>query len=260
MIVTWSIINNEEDYLKDIIEHHLPWVDAMYFLDTGSTDSSLDILKEYKSNKLYYEEYHTKYTPQYDVPWEQMTNPFPEVEVRNFAIKRCQEIFKPDWLIQLDGDEIFLPTLKPIIEKSSNGICITHSTINPVCELKHHNPERRGGYILYDPHARIWNSRHKIEYINNPNIKTGQFHCIPVFRSDAGHKGHIFNHPLNVITNSPIHFHLHWMYGKKLEMFYAKQGIIGRKEIAKGQPTNVFSNLVPQVFWDKREQWIQEIK
>jgi len=50
------------------------------------------------------------------------------------------------------------------------------------------------------------------------------------------------------------------MYGKKLQMFYAKQGITERKEIVKGQPINTFSNMVPQVFWDKREQWIQEIK
>ena len=88
-IVTWSIVNNEIDFIADVIDYHLLWVDAMYVLDTGSTDGTLEVLrhKAKDNSKLIVEEYHTKYHPEYEVPWEEMKNPFPEVDVRNFAIK-----------------------------------------------------------------------------------------------------------------------------------------------------------------------------
>ena len=155
MIITWTIINNEIDFIQDILDWHLPFVDGMYFLDTGSTDGTLEILNkaaEDHPNKVKVERYHISYTTEYEKDWEAMANPFPEVEVRNFALKRAEKLFKPTWFIQLDGDEIFLPHIAQIIKQNPNSAIISGSTINPVCPLSEHPLEQRKGNQFYDPH------------------------------------------------------------------------------------------------------------
>lgn len=254
-IVTWSIVNNEIDFIADVIDYHIRWLDAMYVLDTGSTDGTLDILKnkalQYGS-KIHIEEYHTKYIPEYNVPWEEMKNPFPEVDVRNYAIKRCKEIFKPDWLIQLDGDEIFLENVVDVIKKTnSRTVAINHSTINPVADLKTHRKEFRFGHHFYDPHSRIWNTKYNIEYIRNNNLKDKQFHCNP---SVAGWNKHLFETPGTIWVKDNFHFHLHWMYGKKVESFFKKKGI-GKSQMIDKIPMNEFSGFVPPVFIQRRKVW-----
>jgi hypothetical protein len=136
-LASWTIINNEIDFISDILEYHLPWLDKMYFLDTGSADGTLEFLKEQANlnSKIIVKEYHTKYIPQYEKKWEEMKNPFPEVEVRNFALEEVEKL-ECEWLIQLDGDEIFLDLTKNIIENNSFYSILGHSTINPVEDLK----------------------------------------------------------------------------------------------------------------------------
>lgn len=247
MIVTWSIVNNEMDYIKDVINHHIDFVDGMYILDTGSIDGTLEYLKSLNNSKIIVEEYFEKYTPQYNKAWEKMSNPFPEVEVRNYAINRAKEILKPEWLIQLDGDEIFLPEVIDII-RSTNLSIIGHSTINPMEKLENHSIERRQNHIVYDPHARIWKSDFDVKYIRNPELKGAQYHCIPSY--NGRHVYHCGN--IRFVSNN-IHFHLHWMYGKKVDLFFNKD----RKEIAKIQKQNKLSNLVPSIFWQRRKEWLK---
>src|SRR6188768_73791 len=127
-IITWSIINNEITFLPDLIDFHLSFVDQMYFLDTGSTDGSLQYLLERskQDTRIVVEVYHTRYSTRYDLDWLELD--FPEVEVRNYALEQVERL-KADWLIQLDGDEIYLPETKQIIEQSSAYSVIGHSTI-----------------------------------------------------------------------------------------------------------------------------------
>ncbi len=253
-IISWSIINNEIDYIKDIIDYHLSWIDMMYILDTGSTDGSLEYLKEYslKDNRLIIEEYPIKYVPQYDVEWEKMQNPFPEVTVRNFAIQRA-ELLNPDWLIQLDGDEVFLSKTKDVILNSKNHSCVGHSTINPVCKLEEHPLERRGGYSLHDPHVRIWKAKQGIKYINNPRFGSNQFHCIPVVGNSTKH---LFHNSLIRFIDDPLHFHLHWMYGKKVDFFFKNKNLT-KYQIVETQKLNKYSNLLPEIFWDRESEWLK---
>lgn len=256
-IVTWSIVNNEISFIQDIVDFHLPWVDAMYILDTGSTDGTLEYLKNVAliNDRLIVEEYPIKYTTQYEVNWDEMSDPFPEVVVRNFAINRAEWLASPEWLIQLDGDEVFLPETREIIEKNNKYTCIGHSTINPVASLEEHPNELRGGYNLYDPHVRIWKANKDIFYMENPYFKGHQYHCFPTFEKT---QTHLFHHPHIKFTDFPIMYHLHWMYGNKMSSFFKKKNITNKIDIVANQTTNKYSSILPKLFWNKRNDWIND--
>lgn len=251
-IVAWFVVNNELIFLKDLVSYHLEFIDVLYFLDTGSNDGSLEFLRSQQSDRVIVEKYHTSYIPEYDRDWLQVQNPFPEVEVRNYALSQVEKL-GADWLIQIDGDEIFLPKTREIIECAGNYSVIGHSTINPVEKLENHPKERRAGKALYDPHARIWRPNKGFRYIQNPAMSGRQFHCIPAF----GNK-HLYHHPAILFTDEPIHFHLHWMYGPKVEGFFRREGVMSRKEIESRQTNNRFSEICPELFWQRRKEWFNE--
>lgn len=250
MIVSWSIVNNEIDYIEEIINTH-QWLDGMYFLDTGSTDGTYEVLQKYQSDKIIVEKYHQSFIPQYELTWDQMAEPFPEVDVRNFALKRVEELFNASWLVQLDGDEIFLEKTKDIINSVPlNFHVVGCSTINPVEKLDLHPIENRQGHKLYDPHARIWKPKLGIKYAKNPAFNGKQFHCIPVYNGK-----HLYNCGFIKFIPDMIHFHLHWMYGKKVELFFKQKGISNKSDILNTQLKNQLAHNVPDVFWGKRERW-----
>lgn len=253
-IVTWSIVNNEIDFIEDIIDYHSNWVDQMYILDTGSTDGTLETLqkKSLTNDKLIVEEYHTKYIPEYETPWETMKNPFPEVEIRNYAIGRCKELCKPDWLIQLDGDEIFLKETKESILSNSKAVALNHSTLNPACDTSTHRKEFRFGHHFYDPHSRIWNARYAIEYIKNDKLGDKQYHCNPTIK---GWNRHLFETPGTIWIKNNLHIHLHWIYGKKMESFFRKSGIYEKKALVARTTLNEFSKILPPAFLERRKSW-----
>jgi glycosyltransferase involved in cell wall biosynthesis len=257
-IALWSIINNEMDFLPLIIPFHLNWIDKWYVLDTGSVDGSWEFLQAYaaKEPKLVVEKYHTSYTPDYSKAWEEVKNPFPESEVRNFAIAQVEKL-NTDWLIQIDGDEVFTPNTKKVIEKNNNAMVIAHSTINPVCPLSHHPIETRRGIKLFDPHARIWRSKQGFKYFKNPAFNNEKdYHCIPGFSTLGNGKVHLYHHTKTLFLPDIMHLHLHWIFGKKLESFYANKGIITRQDIVAQQKLNELSLHLPREFWDRRKNWI----
>jgi hypothetical protein len=230
----------------------------MYFLDTGSTDGTFELIQEHSklNSNIIIEKYHQSFIPEYNKIWEEMESPFPEVEVRNFALKQVEKVFNlnsNDWLIQLDGDEIFLPETKNIINNLKNDCwAIGHSTINPVCELKWHPQEIRHKLKLYDPHARIWKASLGIKYQKNPTMKNNQFHSIPTYNNK-----HLFNNSFIRYTDIPIHFHLHWMFGKKIEGYYFQKNVVNKQNMISNQFKNEFSSLLHEDFWETRETWIK---
>lgn len=80
------IIKNEEKYLARCLEAIKDYVDEIIIVDTGSTDSSKDIAKQY-THKVY------------DFKW---CNDFSSA--RNFSISKATN----DWILVLDADEIIL--------------------------------------------------------------------------------------------------------------------------------------------------------
>lgn len=251
-IVSWSIINNEISFIKDIVDYHLSWIDQMYFLDTGSTDGSLEYLYSQAAidSRIVVEEYPIKYKTQYELNWHEMSDPFPEVIVRNHALEQVSKL-NSDWLIQLDCDEVFLSDTRGVIEKNEQAVCIGHSTINPVCKLEEHPLEMRQDHVLYDPHVRIWRNKQEIKYIENPSFKGKQYHCIP-----TSNGVHLFHHPFVKFIGGPLHFHLHWMYGNKVQSFFLNKGISDKKDIVKEQSFHAYSEYLPVLFWQRRQEWL----
>lgn len=256
-LVSWSIVNNEIDYLADVIAYHLPWLDAMYVLDTGSTDGTWETLQKLASqnSKLIIERYHTQYIPEYNIPWEEMKSPFPEVEVRNYALQRCRQLCQPDWSIQLDGDEIFLSSVRSVIEHNTQAVALNHSTLNPVGELETHRVENRFNHCFYDPHSRVWNEKYQIHFIGNPGMAGKQFHCIP---SLPRWNRHLFETPGTKWVREEFHLHLHWMYGKKMEGFWNNRGLRTKKDLIQNAPLNRFASLLPPIFQQRRKEWESE--
>lgn len=267
MIISWTIINNEIEFIKDLYEFHSPWVDVMYFLDNGSSDGTLEYLECLPKDKVVLEKYHLSFSPDHSQPWEQMTAPFPEVEVRNHALARAESLCSEgDWLVQLDADEIFLKRTKSLIEEN-RGSCdiISLSTINPVCPLIEHPIENRFSkktdsiIKMHDPHARIWKAKKGFHFAHNPAFQGKvSYHCIPVHRKVDGKISHLYHHPKNLFLNEPVHFHLHWMCYSKLERFNQARGIFNREQMVQHQKIHELSALVPKLFWDRRAAWIKE--
>jgi glycosyltransferase involved in cell wall biosynthesis len=77
------IVKNEEKFLRDCLESVKSVADEMIIVDTGSTDNTIEIAKEYNTNILHYE-------------WN---NNFSAA--RNFALKNCTG----NWILYLDADE-----------------------------------------------------------------------------------------------------------------------------------------------------------
>lgn len=259
-IASYSIICNEMDFIQDMIEYHSTFLDKMFILDTGSTDGTLEfLLKAAKTNdKLIVEQYHQSFVPEYALDWVDMQNPFPEVEVRNFALDRAEEITGADWILQCDGDEIWLPQTRQILEELGPEVhFLGCSTLNPVVPLATLPVEYRGGFKLYDPHVRAWRSGKGVSYFRNPAYaahKNPDIHCIPGTKQFPAF--HLFHHRPTRFTDQPINFHLHWMHGSKLELYFQRKEINDRQQMIAGQEKNEFSDLLPVRFWQRRLEWL----
>lgn len=258
-IISLTVCCNEATFIKDIVEHHLPFLDAMYFLDTGSSDGTLEYLKSVaRTNpKLIVEEYPIKYIPEYHLNWDEMKNPFKEVDVRNHAIQRTEELYPDSFILQTDGDDIWLPKVREVIEHlPADTSFLGCSTHNPVVSLASLPKERRGGIELLDPHVRCWKTGRMVQYMKNTafrNHPNDQMHCIPCTKIFPSH---LFLHPQTRFTAEPLNHHLHWMYGEKVRLYFENKGITDRQQIIAGHQMNEFSHLVPRVFWDRRKEWI----
>ena len=254
-IAAWFVVNNEMDYLPYTLDYHLSFLDSVYFLDTGSTDGTLEFLESKRSDRVIVEKYATSFTTQYELQWHEMSNPFPEVEVRNHAIARCKELLSPDWIVQIDGDEIFLKETRSVIECNPSKCSISCSTLTPVGRISRDKDHQfRAGHWLHDPHTRIWNTGYDIKYYKNPAMDGNQFHCIPGIKF-SNVCVHPFGVPGNLFVPNNLHVHLHWMYGRKLEIFKNKLGVTDRKSMV--DELNQFYSILPDSVKNQYLEWLK---
>jgi len=82
------MVKNESKYIRQCLESLQPIRDAidseLIIVDTGSTDNSVEIAKEF-TEKVYYHEWKDKFS-----------------EMRNITISYC----KREWFLVIDGDKV----------------------------------------------------------------------------------------------------------------------------------------------------------
>jgi len=95
MITLCMIVKNEEKYLRGCLESVKGVVDEIVVVDTGSTDKTVEIAKEYGA-KIYFFEWSKDFSA-----------------ARNFALEKCTH----EWILYLDADERLMPQSREEVKK-----------------------------------------------------------------------------------------------------------------------------------------------
>ena len=226
-IVAWMVLlssNDLEAYyidmaIKSIIDH----VDALYIQDQGCTDSTLDIARKTVDNKipLVIEENKT------DLP--RFHPDYAEPIFRSAALERAEEIFKPDFLLKIDADDVYTEYFYEQVKLLENqGTFLLYNSLRHSSErfitpeYRSQSPHARqivDGVPFYDAHIHFWKAGLNVRFVKNPG-QTGWFHNVlqPV--------------PEPVLWLPGIcNIHLHRSFGPKAFKFWAEGGDVFEETI-----------------------------
>ena len=92
-LVSTTMTGNSEETIGGALSSVVDWVDQVVLVDTGITDSTLEIARDIAGDKLLVREY----------PWRQDFS-----AARNFALQAAAET-GADWAVHVDSDEWLLP-------------------------------------------------------------------------------------------------------------------------------------------------------
>lgn len=200
----------EAYYVDMALKSLLPYVSVVYVQDQGCTDDTIEIIKVTVGDKI-------------PLVIEQEFNPLPrfsmgynEPKYRNKAIKRCEEVFSPEWILQCDADDIFTPHLfETILATDLTGINGFFYASDRFITPEYKSGWRGdlieyGGRMWVDPHYKFWRASCRVRY---PDREGGQFHNVPT------------NDPSPLLCVDGIcNIHLHRMFGPKSWNFWRSDG------------------------------------
>lgn len=134
-----TIVSNEENFIWFALMSIVDFVDKIIIYDTGSTDKTVEIIKEVqkiKKNKIIFEEVGTVDKSE-----------FPKLR------QRMLEESKSDWILILDGDEIWWEdSIKKLVQKiNARGNSIEGFVVPmviPVGDIYHLQEEKAGEYQI----------------------------------------------------------------------------------------------------------------
>jgi hypothetical protein len=169
-IYVHCLVKNEENYLWFSVMSVIDHVDKVFVWDTGSSDKTLQIIKEIekvKPGKVYFKE-------------------IGDVDINEFTSVRKKMLSETDsdWFILVDGDEVWwedgIRNLVSVIKKEGLGLdSIVSEYINPVGDIYHFQNKNAGGYNI-DGKKGFFNIRainRKIDGLNveKPHGQQGYF-------------------------------------------------------------------------------------
>ncbi len=134
-----TIVKNEDRYLWFGVKSVINYLDKLIIWDTGSTDNTIEIIellqKEYP-DKIVYQEIET-------VDASELTA----------ARQRMLDQTRSDWLLLLDGDEVWwedsIKEIIGIINKSGDSLyAIITPVINAIGDIYHYQEEAAGEYQI----------------------------------------------------------------------------------------------------------------
>ncbi len=138
-----TIIKNEEAWIKQSLLSVVNQADRLLVLDTGSTDKTVALIKSINSEKIEFKECGS-------------VGRLGLVDLRNQQIKAT----KTDWLLILDGDEIWpKENLKELIKAMRSvkpeTLALVNRTRNCIGDLQHYLPESAGQYQIGSWHGHL---------------------------------------------------------------------------------------------------------
>ncbi len=156
MISAQVLIKNEENFIWYSVISVIDYIDEILIWDTGSTDSTKEIIKEIIKKyprKIKYKE-------------------IGEVDKNKYSSVRQQMLdeTKSDWVFILDGDEIYFESsirrIVSEIERNSKGWeSIVVPTINLIGDMYHYQEENAGQYRLLGRKGHL-----ALRFMNRKNI------------------------------------------------------------------------------------------
>lgn len=258
-IAAFMVLKNDFYYLPMALQSILPYVKGVYIQDQMSTDGSYEKAKELMK-QFDLDNFENPDNPiglcveQIDTGTdERFGSKYDEPRFRTMAVKRAEEIFKPDWILKCDADEIFtehffnsLANLlsDPDFSQGVNGVKVagerfvsmTHRSMYP--EGMEFSPS---GVPFPDPHVQLWKANHGHYYIPNPAFN-GYFH------------------PILLPSPKPIYWlegicniHLHRTFGPKSFNFWAEGGDLFERKSPFHAPT-----MAPKWFQSERNMGTAE--
>ena len=211
-IVAWLVVRDDAYYVGMAIKSIVSYVDALYVQDQNSKDKTLDVILENVGKTPIWVDRVDTGLPRFDKNYN-------EPLYRSLAIARCEAQFKPEFLLQLDADEIytshFFERLKHLPEGVNGVRHATERFITPIARSQSpHALQNVDGKLYYDPHTRFWRAGRGVRYIKNPTVE-GYLHCI-------------LNSEPNPIFWIPglCHIHLHRSFGPKAFDWWKQGGDI----------------------------------
>lgn len=135
-IVAHTIVKNEQNWIWYSLNSVLDYVDEIMVWDTGSTDSTVDIIKSISSPKI---------------KLKQIDNIDPDSYTN--ARQAMLENTTADWLMILDGDEVWpedqiSQTLKIIHDNCNDVEYLVHHYYNLIGDVYHYQDESAGRYQI----------------------------------------------------------------------------------------------------------------
>lgn len=132
-----SIVKDEENFIWFAINSVLPFVDKILVWDTGSTDATVQIVREIQKME----------------PQKVILKEIGAVSSQEHTKARQEMLDETDadWIITLDGDEVWgEDSIKKLVDEISKNECesIVVRTINPVGDIYHYLPETAGQYQI----------------------------------------------------------------------------------------------------------------
>jgi hypothetical protein len=166
------IVKNESGIIVRLLESVAPWIDSYCICDTGSTDNTVDIIREFFSLK--------------GLPGVIVHKEFQDFGYnRTYGLEACAEL-SADYLLLLDADMVFW--VNPQITKSQFKSMVSGADTHYIFQGSNTFDYKNLRILRNRIDASYWGVTH--EYLDIPGvIKNHVFHKTDVFIQDIGDGG-----------------------------------------------------------------------
>lgn len=232
MLSGFIITKNNESTILKAISSFLGLCDEIIIVDTGSTDNTLNLIKDLKGIKLYHFEWVNDFS-----------------KARNFAISKCSY----DWILFIDSDEYFDTKSKQAIKELLKKDC-------DCWEVIQYSETNSGDYLMC-PSVRLFKSGltfnlpvHEtlVDSIKEKNYKVGKSNIL------LYHSGYKEHNPEKRERNYSIMNESHPMYEYYQGALNITEGLDGKDFLLKMLKKSESTSLTSYIYCLLAETYFKE--